>query len=98
MPIYGNTPVNKRPPQETMLALWLKTNGIPRAAFARKVGCNKKMVDYWCDGRCVPTLVYAFMIEKATKGGVSASVWLGTAVGLLQWKRIEERARAKAKG
>jgi hypothetical protein len=34
------------------------------------------------------------MIEKVTKGGVSASVWLGTAVGQQQWKRIEDRARA----
>lgn len=95
MPIYGRTPVNKRPAQRTVLDLWLKSNGVSRAAFARMVGCNKKMVDYWCDGKCIPTLPYAFMIEKVTKGGVSASVWLGTAVGKLQWKRIEDRIHAK---
>lgn len=91
MPIYGNMAANKRPAQQTMLDLWLKSKGMPRTVFARKVGCNKKMVDYWCEGRVIPTLPYAFMIEKVTKGGVSASIWLGTAVGKAQWKRLEDR-------
>lgn len=95
MPIYGKVPVNKRPAQQTVLDLWLKGKGMSRAAFARKVGCNKKMVDYWCDGKCIPTLPYAFRIEQVTRGGVSASVWLGTEVGKQQWKRIEDRANAK---
>lgn len=86
--------MNKRPQQATVLSLWLKAQGMTRVEFAKRVGCNKKMVDYWCAGRCVPTLAYAFMIEKVTKGGVSASVWLGTAVGQQQWKLIEDRARA----
>lgn len=95
MPIYGNTPVNKRPAQRTMLSLWIKAKGMGRPAFARMVGCNKKMVDYWCDGRCIPSLVSAFMIEKVTKGAVAASVWLGTEIGKAQWKRLEEKSRAK---
>lgn len=93
LPIYGKIPANKRPIQLTLLSMWLKSRGISRDAFARKVGCNDKMVDYWCEGRCIPTLPYAFAIEKATEGGVPVPSWLGTEVGRAQWKRIEEKAQ-----
>jgi len=74
--------------------MWLKSRGIARDAFARKVGCNQKAVDFWCDGKCLPSLLYAFAIEKATEGGVSAEAWLGTEIGKLQWKRLQDRVRA----
>jgi DNA-binding transcriptional regulator YdaS (Cro superfamily) len=97
LPIYGNLPANKRPKQTTLLEVWLKANGISHDAFARLVGCNERMVDYWCEGRCVPSLIYAFMIERATKGEVPAPVWLGTEIGKMQWRRIEDRINAQKK-
>lgn len=91
IPIYGKLPANKRPISRTLLHFYLQQHAISRSAFARKMGCNPNMVDYWCDGRCVPSLLYAFMIEKVTEGGVPAAAWLGTDVGRMQWARAQER-------
>jgi hypothetical protein len=62
------------------------------------VGCNPKMVDYWADGRCIPSLPYAFRIESITKGGVSAATWLGTPQGRLLWARILANSEGKNGG
>lgn|SRR3990167_2177681 len=94
IPIYGKLPANKRPISRTLLHFYLENHGISRSAFARKVGCNPNMVDYWADGRCIPDLPYAFMMEKVTEGGVSAGTWLGTEIGRLLWSRIQEKAGA----
>lgn len=93
---YGNTPANKRPINQTLLHTWLKQHGISRNGFARMVGCNPKMVDYWSDGRCIPNLIYAFQIEAVTEGGVSADSWLGTEAGRLAWAGVQENAKRNA--
>jgi hypothetical protein len=94
LPIYGGVPTNKRPAQRTVLHLWLTSRGVGRDTFAKQLGCNHRMVDYWCDGRCIPGLVYAFAIEKITNGGVPAAAWLGTDIGRMLWTRVEKRMRA----
>lgn len=85
---------NKRPSQPTILSLWLKSHGISRDKFARQVGCSGKNVDFWCDGKTIPTLHFAFMIEKETEGGVPAETWLGTDIGKHLWTEIQKRVKA----
>jgi hypothetical protein len=92
LPLYGNLPAHKRPKRYTLLHYWLKENSVARTSFARQVGCNACMVNYWADGRCVPSLPYAFMIEKITEGAVSAATWLGTEVGKAIWNDIQKKA------
>lgn len=55
--------------------------------FARQVGCDYKMARYWANGQAVPTLVYAFKIERATEGGVPVASWLGTELAKLMWNK-----------
>lgn len=95
LPIYGNVATNKRPAAFTLLHFWLRERGISLTAFARTVGCDVKTLEFWCTGRCLPSLTYAFAIEKATEGGVSAATWLGTPIGKMLWARIEERVARK---
>lgn len=80
-----------RPHHETILELWLKSHGISKNKFARTLGCNGRMVDYWCAGRALPGLIYAFLIERATEGGVPAETWLGTELGKYHWMQAEKR-------
>jgi hypothetical protein len=84
-----------RPVYQTLLSLWLKKHAISRASFARQVGCQEKMVHYWCNGQCLPTLPYAFQIEKVTAGAVSAATWLGSEIGRTTWNQIQQRAKPK---
>lgn len=92
--IYSGAP-NKRPKQETLLALWMKSRGISQDKFARLVGCNGKMVDYWTTGRCLPGLLYAFMIEKVTEGGVGVESWIGLEIAKEQWHQMQRRAKSE---
>ncbi len=90
--MYAGLPANKRPVNRTLLYVWLKQHGISKDAFARLVGCDEKLVDFWCNGQVIPTLPYAFMVEKVTKGGVGAATWLGTELGRLVWNDLESKA------
>lgn len=85
VPIYSDLPRQKRPVSDTPLAAWLSVNGMSRFAFAREVGCDPNMVQLWANGRCLPSLVYAFKIDRATRGGVPPASWLGTELGRLTW-------------
>lgn len=76
-----------------MLHEWIKAHGLSRDAFAKLVGCNGKMVDFWCDGQVIPGLIYAFKIEQVTEGSVSAEMWLGTDIGKFYWRDLERRVQ-----
>lgn len=69
-----------------MLLSWLKSHNVSKNKFCRMIGCAPRMVDWWCSGRSVPGLIYAFIIEKATEGGVSVEMWLGTEIGKQLWR------------
>ncbi len=84
-PVYGQTDHHKRPKSETVLSTWLRVNGKSRFALAREIGCDPKMVGYWADGRSLPSLIFAFKLERATNGGVPLESWLATEIGRLQW-------------
>ncbi len=88
-------PVNKRPQQETLLGIWLKAHSISKDQFGRLVGCAPKMVDFWCAGRCIPGLLYAFKIEQVTGGGIGVETWLGLDIAKLEWNRIQRRAKTQ---
>ncbi len=90
---YFGLAANKRPRSKTLLDLWLKKRGISHNAFSRQVGCNEKLVDFWCDGQVIPSLHYALMVEKVTEGGVSAVTWLGSPLGRALWNDIQKRAK-----
>lgn len=83
-----------RPVHPTLLDEWLKSRGIARAEFARLAGCNYKTVTYWCCGQALPDLVFAFIIDKVTSGGVPVSSWLGSEIGKLTWR--ERMLQAKS--
>ncbi len=86
---------SKRPQEPTMLGLWLKSHGISKNQFARMCGCTGKMVDMWCSGQVIPSLIFAFVIEKCTEGGVGAEAWLGTQYGKHMWNEMQKRLLPK---
>ena len=88
-PDYDGKTMNQRPVERTALHHWCVKNGVSRAAFARKLGCTPNMVSFWCDGKCVPSLVYAFAIEKVTKGDVAVAMWLAVPQARRQWEAVE---------
>lgn len=71
---------------------WLGAQELSHSAFARRLGASLKMVEYWANGQALPGLVYAFRIERATKGGVPVSSWLGTELGRLQWSLLDQKS------
>lgn len=89
---YGKLPAHKRPVTPTLLHEWLAARGTSRNKFARQIGVNHKTVDYWCDGRVMPELVPALRIEAITEGGVPVESWVGTPLGRMMWKELEDRA------
>ena len=88
-----NTIPSQRPVERSALAMWLRVRGISKARFASSLGCSKKSLDFWCDGQVVPTLIWAFRIERATGGGVPAVSWLGLEIAKTQWNELERKAR-----
>lgn len=83
--IYTMKRVDKRPRSPTTLQVWLSKRDLSRFAFAKEVGCDPRLVALWADGRVLPGLIYAFKIERATKGGVPVTSWLGTELGRTLW-------------
>ena len=70
---------------ETPLQAWLKMTGRSKYSIAKEMGVDPKIVTVWVSGRGLPSLLNAFKIEKATKGGVPAVSWLGTELGRILW-------------
>lgn len=85
----------KRPPSETPLSLWLRANSISRYGLAKRLQCDVKLVKLWSMGKCLPSLVYAFKLERETEGGVPASSWLGTPLGLEVWNSVGNQGKAR---
>lgn len=87
-----NGHASKRPAEDTIFALWLKAHGISKNKAAKLIGCSGRMIELWCQGRCLPGLLYAMMIEKVTQGGVSMEMWAGTSIGKHTWNLMIKRA------
>lgn len=82
----GGLHVRFRPTCETPLNLWLDETGYSTMAFAKLVGMDRKRMEYLRRGQVLPTLVWAFKIERATGGKVPASAWLATEIGQAMWE------------
>lgn len=80
-----------REPEETLLNRWMLKHGVTVRGLAESLGCCTQIVHYWRNGQQLPSLVYAFKLEKFTKGAVPVSSWLGTRVGKLAWERGAEK-------
>lgn len=93
LPITGKLRPHQRPVERTLLYAWLKAHQVSMKTLRDRVGCAPKMVDYWCNGQCIPSLPYAFQIEKVTDGGVPATSWLGTEMGRIAWNVIQTRVK-----
>lgn len=78
----------KRPISESPLQAYLKKHDVSRAEFSARVGASLMTVVAWCQGRVLPSLVYAYRIDEETGGEVSPAMWLGTELGRAAWKTI----------
>lgn len=75
---YNRLLPGKRPGCDTPLAAWLEAHGVTRYELAKKIGCDPKVLTRWADGKTEIGLIYAFLVERATGGGVPVASWLGT--------------------
>lgn len=75
----------ERPHTETRLDLWMKENGRSFPWMAKQIGASVRSVRLWAWGQVLPTLVFAFQIERVTAGEVPASYWLTTELGRAVW-------------
>lgn len=69
----------------TALDDWMRAGGVSNIALSQMVGCGVNIVQYWRQGQCLPNLLYAFKIERATKGAIPAVYWIDTDLGREQW-------------
>jgi plasmid maintenance system antidote protein VapI len=69
-----------------LLDQFLSDSGWSTKAFAEKLGIDRKRLEYMRNGQNLPTLVWAFKIERETAGKVPASSWLATEIGQAMWK------------
>lgn len=63
-------------------------SGTSKQTFANRVGVVRRTVDWWADGRVIPTLVAAFRIEQVTEGAVPVASWLGLDIGRALWEQM----------
>lgn len=59
----------------SQLAAYLDNHDITNAEFARLLGVRDSTVFRWATRKRIPTVTWAFAIEKATGGAVRASSW-----------------------
>lgn len=71
---------------ETRLAEWMQEQQVSIRGLAETLGLGRKRVEYWVNGQVLPTLIWAFKLEKATGGAVPASSWLATEMGRKAWE------------
>jgi DNA-binding transcriptional regulator YdaS (Cro superfamily) len=89
----GATPTDPPPgtnkyTSDTPLSAWLEAHDVSQFELAQKLGCDPKMVNLWATGRSEIGLIYAFMLERATGGGVPVAAWLGTELFKLRMRRL----------
>lgn len=77
------------PYERTRLDEWLHARDISRRRFAKFIGVHVDTVTRWCYGSSMPTLVGAFVIEKATNGSIPVEYWLGTILGRAESAHIK---------
>lgn len=58
------------------LQQYFKTTGVMKAFFANKIGTTPTTISAWLSGKTVPSIKFAFEIEKATSGFVKAQDWI----------------------
>lgn len=73
---------------ETPLSQWLERTGTTIYALSKVVGCTPRIMAAYSRNQTLPGLVYAFKIERATRGQVPVASWLGTPLGLHIWKTM----------
>ena len=83
----------ERPVHRTLLDVWMAKRGISNNALAVAFGCDGHTVSYWRLGQALPDLVYAFMIERYTAGGVPAAYWIGSQIGRTLWNERMKNAK-----
>ncbi len=76
---------SKRPKYTTPLSEWLADHRKSKSWLATQVRSSIQSIENLAFGRALPTLITAFQIERATKGGVPAVSWLGTELGRHYW-------------
>ena len=92
-----------RPKEDTILARWIVEHDMSRWEFAELLKRRYNTVCAWADGRALPGLINAILIEQATHGGVPMTSWLGTTLGRMEWEHAavsdfkEERRSARLK-
>ena len=103
-PVYGRTPAHKRPKGDTPLSIWLERTGTTKFTLAKALGCDPKMVGRWADGRALPGLVYAILLERVTQGGVLVYSWEATDLFRLaknnngvDWETLNAQRKAERK-
>lgn len=92
--VYGARPEH-RPICNTPLDEWLRVRELSRYAFAKQLQVSPRTVILWCNNQVLPDLVNSFKIQKATDGGVTPEMWLGTDLARFLWGH--ERADWEAK-
>lgn len=98
-PIYSGRQ-GERPVSDTALALWMKAHHVTAYSLSRELSIDPKCVTQWAENRTLPGLLDAFLIEKATGGGVPVSSWLGTDLAAarlrnrgMDWENWQEKVR-----
>jgi hypothetical protein len=79
---------HERPQTETALSLWLKSTQTSFYNIGRHIKAEPRQVAAWARGQKLPNLIFAFRIDKFTKGAVPVSSWLGTELGRLMWQNM----------
>lgn len=83
--VYGARP-EQRPIADTPLDAWLRARDLSRYSFAKQLQVSPRTVQLWCNNQVLPDLVNSFKIQKATDGGVTPEMWLGTELARFLWE------------
>lgn len=84
--VYGQKP-EQRPVGDTPLDEWLRARELSRWSFAKQINVTPRTVNLWCNNQALPDLVNSFKIQRATEGGVTPEMWLGTDLAKFLWMR-----------
>lgn len=58
------------------LAEYLLKRGIMQRYIAEKIGVSQNTFSSWVKGKSVPSIEFAYLIEKATNGAVTVYDWV----------------------
>lgn len=83
-------PTQKQKMARSPLGVYLITTGMSVKSIARAVGVKFITAQQWAYGEAMPTIPYAFEIERVTKGAVVIEAWLGMPKAKITLARIRE--------